>query len=166
MSMEIERKYIIKMPDITFLQSQPSYTKSEILQIYLPSKQGETHRIRRRTFADRNEHTETRKIRIDPISSEEIENEISAERFMSLQAKIQEGSRPINKLRHTFAYSEHIIEIDIYPEWTKSAIMEIELQNPNQKVQIPSFIEIICEVTGDKTYSNASMSRRFPIEII
>ena len=59
--LEIERKYIIKMPDFSLLESQEGYTKSDILQIYLSSENGETHRIRRRTYADKTICTETKK---------------------------------------------------------------------------------------------------------
>lgn len=163
---EIERKYIIKMPDVLLLSGQNEYTKSEILQIYLPSQNGETHRIRYRKYQDREEYTETRKIRIDEMSSEEIEGPISPERFSELSANIREGSRPLKKVRHTFMYLENVFEIDIYPEWKNSAIMETELADRNQLVEIPSFIEILMEVTGNISYSNSAMSRKFPDEII
>ena len=45
-----------------------------------------------------------------------------------------------------------------------TAIMETELDSREKQVKIPSFIEILREVTGDKAYSNAGMSRRFPEE--
>ncbi|MBR5144843.1 MAG: hypothetical protein IKW53_07320, partial [Clostridia bacterium] len=35
-----------------------------------------------------------------------------------------------------------------------------------EQVEIPEFISIIKDVTGDKKYSNAAMSRSFPEEII
>lgn len=161
---EIERKYIIKMPDISLLSLQPEYTQSEILQIYLPSKNGETHRIRYRKYADRKEFTETKKIHIDKMSSEEIEDFITEEQFSQLSKQLREGSVPLKKVRHTFVYLGNTIEIDIYPQWINTAIMEIELRDRAQKVELPPFIQIICEVTGNKAYSNSSMSRKFPDE--
>ena len=44
--------------------------------------------------------------------------------------------------------------------------METELENRESKVKIPDFLEILREVTGDKSYSNAAMSRDFPPEDI
>lgn len=161
---EIERKYIIKMPDLSKLSSQNDYTVSEILQIYLPAKQGETRRVRRRSYSDRTLYIETRKIRIDSMSSEEIERELTKEEFDSLAAAPLEGTAPIIKARHTFIYGGQLFEIDIYPEWQHTAIMETELPTRDTEVKMPPFIEIIKEVTGDKSYSNASMSRSFPKE--
>ena len=163
---EIERKYVIAMPNIDLLRLQESYTVSEILQIYLPSKLGETHRIRRRAYEGKTVCTETRKIRLDKMSSTEIEREINLFEFENLAKEPLFGTKPISKLRHTFIYEGQLFEIDVYPNWSKTAIMETELDSREREVKIPSFINIIREVTGDKSYSNASMSRRFPEELI
>ena len=163
---EIERKYIIKMPSLDILHAQDGYTKSEILQIYLPSENGETHRIRRRAYADKTVYFETRKIRIDKMSSHEDEREISEARFCELSKNPLLGSLPIEKLRHTFVYLGQLFEIDVYPQWKNTAVMETELDTREREVEIPAFVEIIREVTGDKAYSNASMSKNFPPEDI
>ncbi|MBO7196556.1 MAG: hypothetical protein J6V80_04425 [Clostridia bacterium] len=164
-ALEIERKYIIEMPDITVLSAQEEYTKSEITQIYLSSEKGETHRIRRRVFSDRVELTETRKIRIDEMSVTEIEGQISNSYFEELAENIEQGTAPISKTRHTFIFRDQTFEIDVYPAWSNTAIMETELKNRDEMVQMPPFIRIIKEVTGNKKYSNAAMSKSFPDEI-
>lgn len=163
---EIERKYIIKMPDLATLATQPEYTRSDIIQIYLESEPGVTHRVRRRRYSDRVEYIENKKIRIDSISSTEMETVIDESRFDSLASAILDGTRPVLKTRHTFLFAGQTFEIDVYPEWTSTAVMETELQSREERAEIPPFIEIISEVTGDKIYSNASMSRRFPPEVI
>ena len=60
---------------------------------------------------------------------------------------------------------EHTVEIDIYPEWDSTAILEVELRSRDEQISLPDFIKILKEVTGDKRYSNASMSRTFPEEL-
>ena len=99
---EIERKYIIKMPDPKMISSESGYTESRILQIYLESEPGETHRIRRRERSGAFVYTETIKKRIDKISSFEDEREISEEEFIRLSKKMKSGTRPIIKTRYTF----------------------------------------------------------------
>lgn len=163
-ALEIERKYIIKMPRVDVFTSQENYTSSEILQIYLPSEKGQTRRIRRRSYADRVKYIETTKIRVDSMSSREIEREMTESEFLMLSETILEGTSPINKTRHTFSYLGQLFEIDIYPQWQHSAIMETELSSREVAVSFPDFIEIIREVTGNKAYSNAGMSRSFPSE--
>ena len=161
---EIERKYIIKKPDISLLEKQDGYTSSSILQIYLPAPAGSTHRIRSRQYATEISYTETKKTRIDHMSSEEREREITESEFASLATRILDGTHPVSKVRHTFLYRGALFELDVYPEWQHTAIMETELSSRDMAVTMPPFIRIIREVTGDKAYSNAAMSRKFPPE--
>lgn len=163
-NVEIERKYIIKMPDLNLLSEMESYTVSEIEQIYLESPTGITHRIRRRTYTDRAEYTETKKVRIDKSSAYEDERAITEAEYSSLCKKRAKDSTPLKKVRHTFRYSGQIFEVDIYPDWTCTCIMETELPSRDTVVDMPPFIQIVCEVTGKREYSNASMSRKFPKE--
>ena len=55
-------------------------------------------------------------------------------------------------------------EIDIYPEWKKQAILEIELKDENEEVTMPEGIKVIREVTGDPAYTNHEMARKMPEE--
>lgn len=163
---EIERKYVIALPCEEELSRMPEYTRSEITQIYLPTVNGVTHRVRKRVRDGVAVYTETRKIRIDAMSSEEIEREIEADEFDRISLQKSEDSRPILKTRYTFIYFGQLFEIDVYPEWKKSAILETELEDRGKEVLFPDFIRIIKDVTGNKLYSNAAMSKAFPEELI
>ena len=163
--LEIERKYVIKMPSSEQMSVMEGYVATPISQIYLPSADGETRRVRRRIYPDRTVYIETRKIRVDSMSSTEIEREISREEFLSLASSPLSGTIPVEKVRHSFAYRGQLFEIDIYPQWIRTAIMETELPSRETEVEMPAFINIIKEVTGIKAYSNASMSRVFPEEL-
>ena len=165
-NLEIERKYIIKMPNLDLLRSQPEHTESDILQIYLTHEAGETHRIRRRQYGDKILCTETRKIRLDNLAATEIESQISESAFDALAKSPLEGTTPIEKTRHTFLYEGRTFEIDIYPPWQKTAVMEVELPSRETEVVMPDFIEIIAEVTADRKYKNFAMSVSFPKELI
>lgn len=164
--LEIERKYIIKMPNLSIIREKAGYTASKIRQIYIESKPHVTHRIRSREYDGKAVYTETKKIRVDKISAIEDERVISKEEFEELSLLKKSGTSVISKVRHTFPYSDFLIEIDVYPEWKSTAIMEIELRSRDETVNIPDFIEIISEVTGNKKYSNAAMSENFPEEIL
>ena len=164
-NVEIERKYIIEIPDFNLLAEASDYTVSEIEQIYLSSPSGITHRIRRRAFADRIEYTETKKVRIDKTSAYEDERKISESEYSALALRRAPDSTPLTKVRHTFSYLGQIFEIDVYPNWQRSCIMETELASRDTVVEMPPIIHIKREVTGDKRYSNASMSRTFPDEV-
>ena len=161
---EIERKYIISRPNFEALAGEAGYHRSEIVQIYLGDSTAATHRIRKRRDGERVVYTETAKVRIDRMSVYEDEREISEGEFLALSERIANGTRPIRKVRHVFDFSGLKIEIDEYPEWQSTFIMEIELHSREYIAKIPDFINVKREVTGDRAYSNAAMSRAFPKE--
>lgn len=162
---EIERKYIIKMPDIAVLSAQPSYRRYEIVQTYLKSIPGVTRRVRSLSLGNATRYVETVKVRIDHMSSTEVENEITKEQYSELLEESDPTASPITKTRHRFIIDGQPFEVDVYPQWKNTAIMETELENREKEVKIPSFLEIIREVTGEKSYTNASMAREFPKEL-
>ena len=162
--LEIERKYIIGKPDLSLISAMPEYTVSRITQIYLSSPSGITHRIRRREYSGACEHTETVKVRLNKTTCNESEGVIDPSRFDELALAIKENTRPVIKTRHTFAFSGFTVEIDVYPEWENTAIMEIELDSEEISPAIPPFIRVLREVTGRREYSNAAMSHVFPPE--
>lgn len=163
---EIERKFIIEMPDPESLSHLADYTKSSITQTYLESEAGVTLRVRRREYDGCIQLTRTEKRRLDEMSATEIEDEISEAEYEQLLLTKKRGTQPLHKVRHTFSYQNKTVEIDVYPQWQRSAIMEIELESREEKVAIPPSIKALIEVTGDKRYSNAAMSHAFPPEII
>ena len=162
--LEIERKYIIPIPDVSEISKMDEYTVSEISQTYLESQAGVAHRVRRRVFAGHTEYTETKKMRVDKITAVEDERAINEEEYMLLLKNIRQGSRTLTKTRHTFLYKGKVFEIDVYPEWEKSGILETELVSKDECVIFPPFIRIIREVSGERAYSNSSMSSSFPKE--
>ncbi len=163
---EIERKYIILIPDVRKLVAEENYSKLEIMQVYLESEDNITHRVRRVKDEKGLSFFETKKMRIDAISAYEDEREITESEFLKSEKNIKRGTRPIIKTRHRFVYHDQTFEIDVYPEWKNSCIMETELDSKDKEVKFPSFIKILAEVTGNNSYSNASMSKIFPKELI
>ena len=163
-SIETERKYIIRMPDISDMEGMSEYSVSSITQTYLSSPKGVTNRVRKRVYRDKVSFTQTKKVRIDKISAYEDEREITENEYSALLLEIKEGTAPVIKDRHAFNYLGQIFEVDIYPQWTKTAIMETELDNRDKEVVMPPFINIVREVTGASGYSNAAMSASFPKE--
>lgn len=165
-NIEIEKKYVIKIPDFETLKALSGYSESEIIQVYLKSKRGITRRIRKRTANGISVYTKTEKIRIDGMSSIEREEEITQTSFDDLMNEKRENSCPVIKRRITFLFGERLFEIDVYPEWKRSCIMEVELPSRDVEVEVPPFIELVRDVTGDGTYSNSAMSNSFPKELI
>ena len=162
--LEIERKYIIEMPDESSMREMDFFDESAIEQIYLPSELGVTRRIRRRSWAENTKYYITEKRRVDNMSSEEREWEIEADEYAMLSKNRRNGTNPVVKRRCTFIYEGQLFEVDIYPGWHRTAIMETELSDRSVTVKMPKFLRIVREVTGLFEYSNAAMSVLFPVE--
>ncbi len=162
--LEIEKKYVIVKPNFARLSEIEGYTKSEITQTYLLSHPHVTHRVRRREYEGRVVYTETKKVRIDKISSYEDEREIDEAEYLALLAIADPAAVAVEKTRHTVPLGELTLEIDVYPAWEKCCIMEIELPSRDTLPPVPNYIKVVLDVTGDKRYSNASMARSFPQE--
>lgn len=164
-NIEIERKFVIKRPLDEDMQRADGYVNTDILQIYLASPKEITHRVRRSVRVGVPTFYETKKIRIDRISAFEDECEISSERFYELMKNRREGSLPIEKTRHTFYYKGQKFEVDVYMQWRTTCIMETELENRDTEFEIPPFIKVVKEVTGESQYSNSAMANSFPPEL-
>lgn len=163
---EIERKYVILKPSAEQLLALGDCECSEIEQTYLRADEGVTRRVRCRIYPDRTVYTETSKRRIDSMSSYEDEREISEGEYKKLLTEIKQGTHTLRKTRYAIHYLGVCFEIDIYPEWERTCILETELQSREQRVEFPPSIKVIAEVTGNKKYSNAAMSHTFPKELI
>ncbi len=157
--LEIERKYLIKFPDVSLLEQQPVYMKIEMEQAYLKA-QGETAgmRIRKSTLNGKTTYKKTFKKNITNVTRIEIEDDISEQSWLELLKEVDPESTPIKKVRHCFMYNSQLFELDIYPFWSDRAILELEISSEDQQITLPPFIEVIKEVTEDKRYTNRSLS--------
>ena len=162
---EIERKFIIELPDFEKMREMSGYECREITQAYMPTKDGVSHRIRKSAGIGGVIYTETKKRRIDEMSAIEDERVITKEQYLNLFEARDSELNVLYKCRHSFEFSGQVFEIDVYPEWTLSCIMETELKAKEDNPEIPPIIKIIREVTGERKYTNHSMARSFPKEI-
>lgn len=165
-SVEIERKFIIELPDFEKMREMSGYTFYDITQVYMPTENGVSHRIRKRIGMRDVVYTETKKRRIDGMSAYEDEAVITKERYDELYSMRDKSLNVISKRRHTFTFSGQLFEIDVYPNWQHSCIMETELESKKDFPEIPDFIRIVRDVTGIRSYSNHSMASAFPDELV
>ena len=161
---EIERKYLIKYPDIKKLEKMPNCTKVDIIQTYLKSDENEK-RVRARGIDGDYIYYLTEKKNISNIKRVEIERRLTKDEYFNLLMQADNKFQTIKKTRYCLTENNQYFEIDIYPEWTNQAIMEIELSSEVEKVNFPSFIEIIKEVTDDDTYKNYNMAHEMPKQL-
>ena len=160
---EIERKFLIRMPDMDFLISMGDM--SHIVQTYLKSDEGSA-RVRKRGREGAYIYTHTVKKRISNLRRIEQEREIDAHEYEQLLTEANPDMKVIYKDRYCVKYMGQMLEIDIFPFYSDRAFLEIELLDESQQLHIPPWIDVIKEVTEDKRYTNAALARNVPYDDI
>ena len=157
---EIERKFLIEMPDIEYLESLPNCEKVKIVQTYLNSSDDEEIRIRQRGNNGSYTYSKTRKINVDSMKRIEIETRLTQEEYINELLNADPTRGQIIKERYCLCYKNQYFEIDIYPFWDDKAIAEIELISEDQKIELPDFINVIDEVTDNNNFKNFEIARQ------
>lgn len=156
---EIERKFLIRCPDVRLLEQMPEAARVEILQTYLRAPEGEERRIRQRGQNGSYQFTLTTKRPVGPGVRIETEKRLSQEEYLQHLMEADPSRITIHKERWCIARDGQYMEVDLYPWWLNQAILEIELTDLDQQVVIPDFLEVIREVTDDPEYSNGVLAR-------
>ena len=158
--MEIERKFLIERPGLRLLEALPNCERVEIIQTYLKTDESEEEvRIRQRGANGHYIYFKTRKKKLSSTKRVEEEERLTQDEYLSLMVQADPAYHPIHKERYCLSENGFYYEIDIYPEWTDKAIMEIELHSENQQIVFPEGINVIREVTDDPAYSNHEIAR-------
>lgn len=163
---EIEKKYLIAMPDEAFLRSFEGCEVWDIEQIYLTSAPETTRRIRRVIENGEARYYKTFKRKISAMAAEEDEGLISREEYEAYRAERSPELKPILKTRCRVPYAGQTLEFDLYPFWTDRAVLEIELEREDQPTFIPEWVSVLKDVTEDYRYKNAALAREIPMDEI
>lgn len=154
--LEIERKFLVELPE---LQKLDILSTAGITQTYL--MQGTDNSQRRVRKIDENGaviYTYTEKRFITPVIRDEREREISSAEYERFLMQRDMECAPVEKIRYRFDYLGQLFELDVYPFSDKLAILELELESPEQKINLPDYINVIKDVSADKKYSNAALA--------
>ena len=158
MAFEIERKYLIEYPDINLLEKYAD-SKSEIAQTYLKTDNGLTSRVRKRTTDGVTKYIFTEKKRITDVKCIENEREIGIEEYEKLLKLSDPERRTVEKMRYCIPFNGRVVEVDVYPFWNDRAIAEVEMEDENEEVVLPDFINVIRDVTAEKAYKNYAIAK-------
>ena len=164
-NLEIEKKFIIKYPDVEFLKSVKGCTYTEIEQIYLESDDGVSERIRKRGLDGKYKYYHTIKYHITDITRYENERLITQKEYDEFKKRADKRLNIIYKTRYCIPYEGHVIEIDVFPFWDRQAYMEVELESEDEIFEVPEFVQCIRDVTTDSKYTNRALASQIPPQI-
>lgn len=156
---EIERKFLIEMPDRALLER---CERSQITQTYLLGEPMTTERVRKRVRSGACEYTHTVKRKLNSMRRIEDERTITEAEYEALLKRADPKRRTIEKTRCCFEYGGRLWELDIFPFWDDKAYLEIELTDEGELAELPPGIRLIREVTDDERYTNAALSLHIP----
>tara|TARA_B110000211_G_C13832932_1_gene444347 strand:+ start:95 stop:568 length:474 start_codon:yes stop_codon:yes gene_type:complete len=150
MSLEIERKFLVKNDDF----KKEFYQKKQLKQGYLNSDKNRTVRVR---IADNTAFLTIKgKSNSTGTTRFEWEKEIDKKEAEKLLFLCEPSI--IDKTRFYVKSENHIFEVDeFYGDNEGLIVAEIELNSENELFKKPSWLA--AEVTGDKKYYNSSLSK-------
>ena len=157
--LEIERKYLIRMPDRELLDRLCA-SRWEITQFYT----ADGLRGRRIREGDAVTYVETRKQYVSDLVRIEEEREISQAEYEALFARRDPKRRVLEKTRWRIPYLGQTVEVDVFPFWTDRAFCEVELPGEDAPVSLPDWLTVVREVTHERRYTNKALTKRIPRE--
>ena len=160
MPLEIERKFLIEMPDLKALDALPNCRRIEISQTYLRTDDGSEVRIRQRGDGGHFIYYRTTKRPVSGAKRVEIEQRLTRDEYLTLLVQADPACRPVRKTRYYLSEIGITYEIDIYPDHRDWAVLEVEVSDENAPITFPPFLKVIREVTGEKEFSNRAMAMR------
>ena len=157
-----ERTFLIRYPDVQWLESLPKCRKVEITQTYLHGAPGEEVRVRQRGTDGHYSYYETTKRPIDGQKRVELERHLTQKEYLKRLVDADPGKQTIRKTRYYLVYQGQYLEIDLFPFWQTQALCEIELPDETAAVALPPQLQPIRDVTDDPAYRNAALAERIP----
>lgn len=160
--MEIEKKFLIKKPTEDELERLGYVSKTNIIQTYLKDRDETERRVRQRGtkkdgysfFYTEKEDVKTGK----GMERIERERKISPKEYINYLSEVDTSLHQISKVRYCFVYASRYFELDVYPFSDDYAILEVELNSTEEKMELPN-LKILKEVTGDKRYRNHALAK-------
>lgn len=160
---EIERKFLVKMPDVHDLDVKRVL---DIVQTYLADGENDAQRRVRRISENGNvRYIYTEKLFITAVTRKEMEYDIDEHEYNRLIVQAREDCLPVEKTRYCFDYCGQLFELDVYPFSDELAVMELEMDSEQQEIIFPENVDVVMEVTGNPYYSNISLASAgaFPV---
>ena len=154
--LEIERKYLIKYPDISHLLKNNFCKPVSIFQTYI-TVNGRKIRMRKRGERGGFSYYKTSKTQVNAFTRIEIEERLSEQEYNEI-LKEAENKISIEKIRYCIVYNDRYFELDVFDFSDKYALLEIELTDENEKVELPPFFDVLADVSADKRYRNFAIA--------
>lgn len=155
-NLKLERNYLIKIAEVE-LRS----TVFDITETYLVSEDP-LERVLIKKHNKNNGHIYffylERKY-LNGVHCSEDEVEINNSDYNFLLSGKDNSIPELHITKTIFLHSNQVFEMDVYPFSEEYATLTIELENGNDEIHLPSFIEIVKEITCDENYKSKLLAQ-------
>jgi CYTH domain-containing protein/predicted ATPase len=153
---ERERKFLLRrMPTLDTIPVP--FEVVDIEQYYLCAEDKSTARVRRRGQRGSYTYTHTIKHKIRKGEHAEFERPISSREFIRMLEKRDPECEPVIKRRYCFLWDNYYYELDEFIS-PRAGLVLLEIEDGDDIITLPPFLDIECEVTGVKGYTNRQIA--------
>lgn len=149
--LQVQRKYLVSNIDLAEVE-KTKLVKLELEQYIIMD--GDKELIYRKTGKDQEEKY-TLITKVDTLINNEritTQRNITEEEYYD---NMDEGIKPIKKIRYCFEYKNQYFRLDIFDDGLK--VLEQEETDKTKKINLPSFIKVEKEITSDTAYRNSAL---------
>ncbi len=153
----IEKKYLIKMPDINQLLKNKHCRRVHVKQHYII----DDTRKEKEKIVLRRENKKNLYYKVNKKDNVKYKISLSADDYINRLENEDTKFYHIYKDRYYYIYDSRCIKIDVFPFWNDKAILEVDLLNERETIKLPKFIEVIEEVTDNEKYKNYYLAEEY-----
>lgn len=159
---QLQRKYLVEMPDLTALENLPTCSKVETVQTYLISDPSQEVRVRRRGIEGDYLYTKTVKEQADPgvklrrIVSDE---RLTESQYLAELANADPTLAPLRKIRYCLCEDDRCVQLDVFPFWKDKAVLELPVADEKMPPDVPKMFTVIEEITQNPAYRNYNLAK-------
>jgi len=151
----IEKKYLIRIPDISYLDKLGGCSKVKMTLTYL---NGSSEQCDIKLLL-RDEDGKKFYQKIIKGNNQKSTISLNAEEYINELDNKMLDRNPIVKYRYSFIYHSVYYKIDIFED-KDFFILEVDLLNSHEPVQFPTFIEVLKDVSENPNYKNYNLCKK------
>lgn len=155
-------KYLISMPNLQKLEKDfyCNFSKVDVVRTYLVSKNNAVERSVIKTGSEGDyAYYYTEKRHFEGYDQIDVERHITKKEYLSLLSGNNVRIKEIKKTRYGFVWNNKYYEIDIFDFWKDKAILKVQLTDRSNKVEVPSILNVLMDITSDLSYTNFSLAQ-------
>lgn len=155
------RKYLIEVNDeiLNKMAAEANYSTAHIVQHYLLGENGYERRIRSRqrgedimySYSEANYLSTNERIKVDKVLTER--------QYKDYIHQVDPDLNVIDKMRYSFIYKDVFFKLDVFDFDTGKGILSIDQPSEGRSVELPEYVTVIKDVTGDVNYKNYYLAK-------